>query len=27
MGGWRAPEMQQWKPEMVAWLKKTMHVE
>ncbi len=27
MSGWRAPEMQHWKPEMVAWLKKTMHVE
>lgn len=26
MGGWRAPEMQHWKPEMVAWLKKTMNV-
>lgn len=24
MGGWRAPEMQHWKPEMIAWLKKTM---
>jgi acetyl esterase len=26
MGGWRAPEMQHWKPEMIAWLKKTLHV-
>jgi alpha-L-fucosidase 2 len=26
MGGWRAPEMQHWKPEMVSWLKKTMKV-
>jgi acetyl esterase len=26
MGGWRAPEMQHWKPEMVAWLKKTLKV-
>jgi hypothetical protein len=26
MGGWRAPEMQHWKPEMIAWLKKTMNV-
>jgi acetyl esterase len=25
MGGWRAPDMQHWKPEMVAWLKKTLH--
>ncbi len=24
MGGWRAPEMQHWKPEMVAWLHKTL---
>jgi acetyl esterase/lipase len=24
MGGWRAPEMQHWKPEMIAWLEKTM---
>jgi acetyl esterase len=24
MGGWRAPEMQHWKPEMVAWLKKIL---
>jgi acetyl esterase len=26
MGGWRAPEMQHWKPEMVVWLKKTLKV-
>jgi len=26
MSGWRAPEMQHWKPEMVAWLKKTLRV-
>jgi alpha-L-fucosidase 2 len=26
MGGWRAEEMQHWKPGMVAWLKKTMAV-
>ena len=26
MSGWRAPEMQHWKPEMVAWLKKTLQV-
>jgi acetyl esterase len=24
MGGWRAAEMQHWKPEMIAWLKKTL---
>jgi alpha-L-fucosidase 2 len=24
MGGWRAPEMQHWKSEMVDWLKKTL---
>jgi acetyl esterase len=24
MGGWRAPEMQHWKPEMTAWLQKTL---
>ncbi len=24
MGGWRAPEMQHWKPEMIAWLEKTL---
>ena len=26
MGGWRAPEMQHWKAEMVAWLKETLRV-
>ena len=26
MGGWKAPEMQHWKAEMVAWLKRTMSV-
>jgi len=26
MGTWRAPEQQHWKPEMVAWLKKTLKV-
>lgn len=26
MSGWRAPEMQHWKPEMVAWLKHTLKV-
>ena len=26
MSRWRTPEMQHWKPEMVAWLKKTMNV-
>ena len=24
MGGWRAPQMQHWKPEMIAWLRKTL---
>jgi alpha-L-fucosidase 2 len=24
MGGWKAPEMQHWKPDMIAWLKKTL---
>ena len=27
MAGWRAPEMQHWKPEMIAWLKKTLNVQ
>ena len=27
MGGWRAPDMQHWKPEMIAWLRQTMHVQ
>ena len=26
MSGWRAPEMQHWKPEMIAWLQKTLKV-
>ena len=26
MGGWRDPAMQHWKPEMIAWLKKTLKV-
>ena len=26
MSSWRAPEMQHWKPEMIAWLKKTLKV-
>ena len=26
MSGWRAPEMQHWKPEMIAWLKTTLKV-
>jgi acetyl esterase len=26
MGGWKAPEMQHWKGEMVVWLKKTLKV-
>jgi alpha-L-fucosidase 2 len=26
MGSWRAPEMQHWKTDMVAWLNKTLHV-
>jgi alpha-L-fucosidase 2 len=25
MGGWKAPEMQHWKAEMIAWLQKTLH--
>jgi alpha-L-fucosidase 2 len=24
MSGWKAPEMQHWKPEMIAWLRKTL---
>jgi len=24
MGGWRAPDLQHWKPEMIAWLEKTL---
>ena len=27
MGGWRAPEMQHWKADMIAWLKKTLRAE
>jgi acetyl esterase/lipase len=27
MGGWRTPEMQHWKPEMIGWLKKTLNAE
>ncbi len=26
MSNWRAPEMQHWKPEMIAWLQKTLRV-
>jgi alpha-L-fucosidase 2 len=26
MSSWRAPEMQHWKPEMVAWLKRTLAI-
>lgn len=26
MSGWRAPGMQHWKPEMIAWLRKTLQV-
>jgi alpha-L-fucosidase 2 len=25
MGSWRDPAMQHWKPEMIAWLKKTLN--
>jgi acetyl esterase len=24
MSGWKAPEQQHWKPEMLAWLERTM---
>ena len=27
MGGWKEPDMQHWKPEMIAWLKATLHVQ
>jgi acetyl esterase/lipase len=27
MSGWRDPEMQHWKTEMIAWLKKTLHAQ
>ena len=26
MSSWKTPEMQHWKPEMIAWLNKAMHV-
>ena len=26
MSGWKAPEMQHWTPEMIAWLRKTLNV-
>ncbi|MBS1856941.1 MAG: alpha/beta hydrolase [Acidobacteria bacterium] len=26
MGNWKAPEMQHWKPEMIAWLKRTLQL-
>jgi acetyl esterase len=26
-GSWKAPEMQHWKPEMITWLKTTLHVQ
>ena len=26
MGGWKAPEMQHWKAEMVAWLEHTLKI-
>jgi len=26
MSGWRAPEIEHWKPEMIAWLNRTLHV-
>ena len=26
MSGWKAPEMQHWKGEMIAWLEKTLKV-
>ena len=26
MSGWRAPEMQHWKPEMIAWLRRTLNL-
>ena len=26
MGGWRAPEMQHWKADMIAWLRKTLGI-
>jgi alpha-L-fucosidase 2 len=27
MSSWKAPEMQHWKPEMIAWLKKTLKLD
>ena len=27
MSGWKAPEMQHWKPEMIDWLKKTLNLQ
>lgn len=27
MGGWRTPEMQHWKPEMIAWLRKALNIQ
>ena len=27
MGSWKAPEQQHWKPEMIAWLKKTLELQ
>ncbi len=27
MSSWKAPEMQHWKPEMIAWLRKTLNVQ
>ena len=26
MSSWKSPEMQHWKPEMIAWLQKTLHL-
>lgn len=26
MSGWRAPDMQHWRGEMISWLQKTLHV-
>ena len=26
MSGWQAPEMQHWKTDMIAWLRKTLNV-
>ncbi len=27
MGTWREPEMQHWKPEMIAWLRKSLNLQ